>query len=46
MDYPATFAEPWVANCITHLTITGSSNFSAAIVVEVQGCQEKSVEKV
>ncbi|RXN16386.1 hypothetical protein ROHU_008394 [Labeo rohita] len=44
--YPTTFAEPWVANRITHLTITGSSNVSAAIVVEVQGCQEKSVEKV
>lgn len=45
-DYPATFAEPWVVNRITRLTITGSSNFSAAIVVEMLGCQEKSVEKV
>lgn len=45
-DYPAAFAKPWVANCIAHVTITGSSNLSAAIAMKVQSCQEKSAVKV
>ncbi len=45
-DFPTTFEEPWEAHCVTHLTINGSSKLSAAIVVEMQGCQERPVEKV